>query len=262
MKTPYFGTNTKMFKTPSEACEHIRRLAELTRDIRDRMHLFVIPSYTSLPSAVSAAEGTGICIGAQSMGWEERGQLTGEIAPPMLKEIGVSLVMIGHSERRHVLHETDLDEEKRVSCAVRNGMKTLLCVGETTEQKAYGISEETVRTQLKVALHSVTPEEARTCLWIAYEPVWAIGTTGVPATEQYAKRIHEVIRDTLNTLFGADIGLEIPILYGGSVNNENALRFIRQPEIDGLFIGRSAWDAENFNAIIREALPLFEQCSK
>ena len=255
----YLGTNTKMFKTPSEAEAHIATLAALTADLRDSIHLFVIPSYTSLHRAVGAAAGTGVMIGAQSMGWEERGQLTGEISPLMLRELGVELVMVGHSERRHILHETDYEEEKRVSCAAEHGFTTLLCIGETAEQKAYGLSRETLARQLKIGLHSLPKALAASRLWIAYEPVWAIGVGGVPADEGYANEMHGAIKETLCQLYGNDVGREIPVLYGGSVNPDNAEKLAAQPNIDGLFIGRSAWDAERFNTLIRSVLPVFEE---
>ena len=190
----YLGTNTKMFKTPSESVEHISKLARLTSDIgTDDAALFVIPSYTSLQDAVAAAAGTPIMIGAQNMGWEERGQFTGEISPLTLKEVGVDMVMVGHSERRHVLHETDREEELKVSCSVKHGLTTLLCIGETLEQKEYGISRESLDTQLKIGLHSITPEQAEKYLRIAYEPVWAIGVNGIPADEwpERRKACHE-----------------------------------------------------------------------
>ena len=254
MKKLYFGTNTKMYKTPGEAEAHIAALRELTAGIdQEKVELFVIPSYTSLDRAVYAAKGR-ILIGAQNMGWEERAALTGEISPLMLKELGVRLVMIGHSERRHVLHETDQEEEKKVSCAVRNGLRTLVCVGETAEQKLYGVSSEIISIQLKIALHSITREMAGKYLWIAYEPVWAIGETGIPATPEYAEEMHKGIQRTLCELFGPEVGSSIPILYGGSVNNKNAESLIMQKHIDGLFIGRCAWDAKNFNRIIRLGL--------
>jgi len=254
MKKLYFGTNTKMFKTPSEAVDHIRCLRELTASIsREEITLFVIPSYTSLHLAVPAAEGE-ILIGAQNMGWEDRGQFTGEISPLMLEELGVQLVMIGHSERRHILHETDFEEEKKVRCAMNHGLRTLLCIGETGTQRKYGLSREVLSTQLKIGLHSITEEEARKYLWVAYEPVWAIGTSGVPADEGYANEMHCAIKDTLAELFGEEIGRQVPVLYGGSVNNENAVKLISQPKIDGLFIGRNAWNADNFTSIIKMSL--------
>lgn len=259
-KKLYMGTNTKMFKTAAEAEQHIARLRELTADISpETMQLFVIPSYTSLHRAVPAAAGSPILIGAQNMGWEERGQFTGEISPLMLQEAGAGLVMVGHSERRHVLRETDFDEEKKVRCAVDHGFQTLLCIGETGEEKAYGISREVLATQLKIGLHGLTAQEAAEKLWVAYEPVWAIGVNGVPADEGYAETMHKAIRETLQELFGQEAGEAVPVLYGGSVNKENAEKLIVQPHIDGLFIGRSAWDADQFNQIIRMVLPLYQQ---
>lgn len=255
----YMGTNTKMFKTPGEAREHIQLLRQLTQEIDPALlELFVIPSYTSLPAAVEAADGR-IRIGAQNMGWEDRGQYTGEISPLMLEELGVRMVMIGHSERRHVLHETDLEEEKKVSCALRHGFQTLLCVGETQMQKEYGLTEETIAVQLKIALRTVTPQQAAERLWVAYEPVWAIGTAGVPASAEYAEKVHRAIRRVLCGLFGAETAARIPILYGGSVNPENAPELIVRGDIDGLFIGRSAWEADRFYSIIQTVLPLFQQ---
>lgn len=261
MSTPrklYIGTNTKMYKTPHQAQEHILRLRELTAHMDPALlELFVIPSYTSLPAAAQA--GGHIRIGAQNMGWEDCGQFTGEISPLMLEELGVRLVMIGHSERRHVLHETDFEEEKKVHCAMAHGFQTLLCVGETQTQKEYGLTAETIAAQLKIALHTVSPEQAARQLWVAYEPVWAIGTSGVPASARYAEDVHRVIKDVLRGLFGAEIGTAIPVLYGGSVNPDNAPELIVQEHIDGLFIGRSAWDADRFYSIIQTVLPLVLQ---
>lgn len=261
-KKIYFGTNTKMFKTPSEAEAHISLLRQLTENIsREELELFVIPSYTSLHLAVPAA-GEDIIIGAQNMGWEERGQYTGEISPLMLQELGVKLVMIGHSERRHVLHETDYEEEKKVRCAVEHGFRTLLCIGETLEQKEYCISREVLAMQLKIALRHISAEDACRHLWVAYEPVWAIGVNGIPADENYANEMHGEIKACLAEIFNEETANQIPVLYGGSVNKENAINLIKQPDIDGLFIGRSAWDAENFNSIIRMAMEAKREITK
>lgn len=255
----YLGTNTKMFQTASEASEFISRLRLLTGDIsREELTLFVIPSFTSLPSAVAAANGE-ILIGAQTMGWEDRGQFTGEISPLMLEELGVRFVMIGHSERRHVFHETDREESLRVSCAVRHGFRTLLCIGETAEQKEAGQSRTALAEQLRIGLGQLTPEQAARHLWIAYEPVWAIGVGGVPASADYADEMHAFIKETLCQIFGQPSGSKIPVLYGGSVNPDNAEKLAARANIDGLFIGRSAWDADRFHSIIRSVLPVFQK---
>lgn len=260
-KKIYLGTNTKMYKTTAQTVEFLTRLHELTKDIsREQMQLFVIPSYTTLAAARQCVPVQSILLGAQNMGWEEQGQFTGEISPLMLREAGMNMVMVGHSERRHVLHETDAEENKKVVCAMEHGFIPLLCVGETGEEKHYGIAQEVIRKQLKVGFFGVTQEQAKTAM-VAYEPVWAIGVNGIPASKEYADAVHRVIRETLVELFGADVGGDVPVLYGGSVNPQNAEELIEMPYIDGLFIGRSAWDAPNFNSIIRKVLPLFRKKS-
>jgi triosephosphate isomerase len=258
-KKLFIGTNTKMYKTIAQTREFLLQLYMHTQGIpRSEMCLFVIPSYTSLQSARSVVESSSILLGAQNMGWEDEGQFTGEISPVMLKEIGIDIVEIGHSERRHILHETDEEENKKVRAALRHDFTALLCVGETLDQKESGIAGETLSIQLKKGLSGVTAADTRN-LWIAYEPVWAIGTQGTPATKEYAEEMHGVIRQTLETLFGRDSARDIPILYGGSVNRDNAVDLIRMRNIDGLFIGRSAWDADNFASIINAVLPVFRQ---
>lgn len=254
-KKLYIGTNTKMYKTIAQTTAFLQELGQLTRDIsREEMELFVIPSYTALAAAGPLARQYGIRLGAQNMGWEDEGQFTGEISPVMLAEVGVSVAEIGHSERRHTLGEDDEMENRKVHAALRHGFTPLLCVGETERQKQWGVADETLRTQLKIGLHGVTPRQAQS-LYVAYEPVWAIGTSGKPATKEYAEEKHALIRRTLVELFGRE-GEGIPLLYGGSVNPNNAAELIQMQHIDGLFIGRSAWVAEGFNAIIRQVLPL------
>lgn len=258
MKKLYIGTNTKMYKTIEETIEFLKELGKCTESIsRDEMELFVIPSFTTLYSAKSIAKNANITLGAQNMAWEDRAALTGEISPLMLKEVGVKIVELGHSERRHIMGETDEMQRKKINKALSHNFWPLLCIGETLKQKENGIADEVLKTQLKIALGDVMAEQADN-LWVAYEPVWAIGESGQPATPDYAAEKHKVIRDTLIELFGQNIGDNIPILYGGSVNNENAPEFIVVPNVDGLFIGRSAWDAKNFVSIIEEVLPLMK----
>lgn len=255
MKPLYMGTNLKMYKNNKETVAFLRELQALTLDIdRRELELFVIPSYTALQQASACVDHRLIRIGAQNMCWEEQGQFTGEISPLMLEELGMDMVMIGHSERRHVFRETDAEEGKKVVCAVAHGFRALLCVGETEAEKESGISDEVLRTQLIVGLRSVDPADVDR-LMVAYEPVWAIGVNGKPATAAYAQEKHSVIKRCLRELFGA-AGDRIPVLYGGSVNPQNAQELIVQPGIDGLFIGRSAWQAQSFYAIIRDVMKL------
>ncbi|KZL88991.1 triose-phosphate isomerase [Clostridium magnum] len=255
----YIGTNTKMYKTIKDTEEFVSKLYELTADInREEMELFVIPSFTTLNNARKTVSKEQLMLGAQNMCWEEQGQYTGEISPIMLQEIGIDLVMIGHSERRHIFCERDLEENKKVISAIEHGFTALLCVGETEEQKENGISDEILRVQLKCGLKNVTKAMAEK-LWIAYEPVWAIGVNGKPASAEYANEKQAVIKRCLMELFGEESGSEIPVLYGGSVNNQNAPELIEKENIDGLFIGRSAWNAENFSNIIHMVMPLFKE---
>lgn len=249
----YMGTNTKMYKTIAETNAFVSRLCELTRDIsRDTFELFVIPSYTTLDQANRHHDPAYLKLGAQNMGWEERGQFTGEISPLMLKEVGCDLVMIGHSERRHIFMETDDMERRKVRCALDHGFCVLLCIGETEAQKDAGKSDEVLQQQLTIGFADVTPEETAH-IWVAYEPVWAIGVEGKPISVDYAdKRLH-MIRQALLTRFGV-YGENIPVIYGGSVNPENAVALSHCHDINGLFIGRSAWDADNFNRLIRTVL--------
>lgn len=260
MEKIYFGTNLKMYKNIQDTVSYLNTLTDLTKDLdRSKIELFVIPSYTSLPDSVKIKNRALVRLGAQNMGWEEQGQFTGEISPLMLNELGLDMVMIGHSERRHVFHETDQEENKKVLAAIHHNLDALLCIGETEEEKEYGLSDEVLRTQLIAGFHGVTSAMAEKLLTgepklrVAYEPVWAIGVNGKPASIEYAEEKHRVIKDCLIDIFG-DLGAKIPVLYGGSVNPQNAEGLIAQDSIDGLFVGRSAWHADAFNTLIRSCL--------
>ncbi len=259
-KKLYFGSNLKMYKGISDTVDYLNKLVSNTKDIsRDEIELFIIPSYTTLQSTTENVDREFVRIGAQNMCWEEQGQFTGEISPLMLKELGIDLVMIGHSERRHVFGESDIEENKKVKSALEHGMTALLCIGETAEQKEYGISAEVLRSQLKIGFHDVDPKYADK-IWVAYEPVWSIGVNGTPASPEYAAEMHEVIHTALREIFG-EAGDKIPALYGGSVNPGNADALIVQPGIDGLFTGRAAWDADKFDALIRSAMESAKKCA-
>jgi L-erythrulose 1-phosphate isomerase len=252
----YLGSNLKMYKTVSQTQSFLSRLAELTADIdRKEVTFFIIPSYTALDRARQTVDREQILLGAQNMHPEDEGQFTGEISPVMLQEIGMDIIEIGHSERRHVMGETDEEENKKVLSALSHGFTALLCVGETGEQKSMGLSDEVLATQLKIGLHGVTLPQLEQ-LWIAYEPVWAIGVNGVPASAEYADEKHAVIKNVLAGLFGDDAA-KIPVLYGGSVNLENCEELSACPHVDGLFVGRAAWDADCFNQLIRKSLTEF-----
>ncbi len=253
-KKLYFGSNFKMYKNIHATETYLQAITDATKDIdRGQIQFFFIPSFTSLESASKSSVRDKFMLGAQNMCWEAEGQFTGEISPEMLKELGVDLVMIGHSERRHCFGETNETENKKVLKALEYGFTTLLAVGETKEEKEFGVGIDTIRTQLKIGLHGVTPRQAEEKVWIAYEPVWSIGTNGTPAPVEYAQNIHHEIRKCLIELFGGS-GNNIPLLYGGSVNPQNGTKLIAQPDINGLFTTRTAFQVDSFAKLIQDAI--------
>jgi L-erythrulose 1-phosphate isomerase len=249
MRRMWVGTGWKMNKGFAEAEAYVLALREYLDAENPDANIFVVPPFTVLKSVCDIIKGSGLLVGGQNMHWEEAGSYTGEIAAPMLKESGVSLVELGHSERRAYFGETDYLVNKKVLSAIRFGLRPLVCVGETGIEKEFGVSGESVVRQVKIALYGV-PEDRIAEVLIAYEPVWAIGDQGKPADPGYANGIHKLIRSVVSELYGERRAGEFPILYGGSVNLENAHDLIEQPDIDGLFIGRAAWDVDNFIKII------------
>ena len=252
-KRLYFGSNFKMYKNAAETDRYLREIADATRDLdQEKCCFFFIPSFTALDRASRSPVRDRFLLGAQNMCWENEGQFTGEISPDMLKEFGVDLILVGHSERRHIFNETDVMENKKVLKALDSGFTVLLAVGETKEEKDFGICEDVIRKQLKIGLHGVSPNQADR-VWVAYEPVWSIGTAGTPASAEYAESVHRIMRECLTDMLG-DAGARIPLLYGGSVNPQNGVSLIRQPDIDGLFTTRTAFQIEAFAGLIREII--------
>lgn len=250
----YVGTNLKMFKTAAQTAAYISKLRENIADIlaEQRANVFVIPSFLAIESAQKAAAQNGLRIGAQNMSWLDEGEHTGEVSPVMLEEFGIGLIELGHSERRNVFGETDEMLGKKVCAGLAHNFTVLLCVGENAAVRDAGQSDEFIRAQLEKGFQDVAPENARR-IWVAYEPVWAIGVAGVPAAPDYIAARHAGIAAALADIFGAR-SADIPILYGGSVNAQNAREYYAQDHVDGLFIGRAAWDANNFDGIIRDLL--------
>lgn len=251
------GTNLKMHQTPVETEAFISALpATLSPVLRDRddVQFFVIPPFTSLPAAVAAhrAGSLPLWIGAQNMHWAEDGAYTGEISARMLTGVGVDLVLLGHAERRGLFGENDADLSRKVPAALGAGLRVLLAVGETAEERAWGVGPETVSRQLKVGLSDVAAESTNR-LSVAYEPVWSIGSEGRPADPDDVRPISTTIRATLAELFGsASDG--ISLLYGGSVNPDNCRAFLALDDIDGLFVGRAAWTVDGFADLTQAAL--------
>ena len=165
---------------------------------------------------------------------------------------------IGHSERRHIFRETDEEERAKVLKAVQLGLYPLLCVGETARQKELGIADEVLSIQLKVGAGALTGRQAQHLI-AAYEPVWAIGTQGIPADPSYVRQRHLHLRKVLTDLFGPRVGGDIPILFGGSVNPGNAAAYIGLPHVNGLFVGRSAWKKGGYMDLVRQCLPIYQE---
>ena len=248
MARPFlFGTNFKMNQTPTESAAFYRQLTASVQVPSDT-HLFVIPPFTSLLAVKDIAGPLPhpIWVGAQNVHWAPEGAYTGEISVGMLRALDVDLVLLGHAERRRYFHETDVELNRKVLAALGGNLRVLLAVGETAEERSFGVGGETVLRQLKIGLHGVPPQHLGQ-IQIAYEPVWSIGAGGTPASPEVVEPIAKLIRSGCVDLF-AGSGAEIPILYGGSVDPGNAGTFTALQDIDGLFVGRAAWTVEGFIA--------------
>ena len=241
--------NWKMNKTPAEAAELIGAIKPLVADAS--CDVVVGVPFVDLPAALEAVKGTKIGVAAQNCHWEMSGAFTGEISAPMLREMGVGYVILGHSERRTYFGDTDVTVQKRVRAALDNGLTVILCVGEYLEQREQGVTGEVVAMQTKIALSGVSAEELSRVI-IAYEPVWAIGT-GRTATAAQANEVCAHIRGVLAGLYGEAAAKAVTIQYGGSMNAGNAAELLAQPDVDGGLIGGASLKAPDFAAIVAAA---------
>jgi triosephosphate isomerase len=254
MTRPFvFGTNFKMNQTPEESAAFYTQLAESVA-IPPDVRVFVIPPFTSLATVTALAreDKSEIWIGAQNLHWAPDGAYTGEISAGMLLALGVDLVLIGHAERRQLFRESDPDLNRKVNAALDAGLRVLFAVGETAEERSFGVSAETILRQLKIGLHGVSPRQME-LVQVAYEPVWSIGAGGTPAKTEDIAPIAAVMRGALGQMFGQS-GDETPLLYGGSVDRSNAGTFTALPDIDGLLVGRACWTVEGFLATYEAGL--------
>lgn len=246
MRRLLIAGNWKMHKTVQEAVELVRELKELVSDVKDR-DILVCPPFTALYAVSRELEGSNIALGAQNMFYEEKGAFTGEISPLMVKDVGCSYVILGHSERRHIFGETDELINKKVLSAVNHGLIPILCVGETLQEREEGKTKDVIERQVKEGLKGLNETSE---FVIAYEPVWAIGT-GKTATPELAEEVHSFIREILAEMFGKEKADSIRILYGGSVKPENAAGLMSQPNIDGSLVGGASLKAESFAKIVK-----------
>ncbi len=241
-----------MFKTSAEGAALVGELATLVEGVDDRA-IVVAPAFTGLAEAVKAAVGSAIQIAAQDVFWEEEGAFTGEVSPAMLADLGVSAVIIGHSERRQLFGETDINVRKKVHAALDRGLLPIMCVGETEAERDAGRTEEVLSRQLASGLVLLQLEDAGRVA-LAYEPVWAIGT-GKTATPQTAQEAVGFIRRRLAEGAGAEAAEAVRILYGGSVRPDNIDELMAQPDIDGVLVGGASLRADSFARIVRYVAP-------
>ena len=241
----YVVGNWKMYKTAREATDYIEELLPKVAGCETNLYLAV--PFTSIAPAASFAKGTPLTIGAQNMNDAREGAFTGEIAGLMLKEAGAAFVLLGHSERRQIFGETDALIHRKVLRALADDLIPILCVGETLQERELGKQETVLRRQIEKALDGVQKEESRHVL-LAYEPVWAIGT-GKTATPAMAQESHRFCRAVLEKLFDKRKAAAVPILYGGSVKQDNISELIAQKDIDGVLVGGASLDPSHFAAI-------------
>ena len=246
MRKKVIAGNWKMNKLPNEAIAFIEGLAPLVKDSENEVVLCV--PYTDLFYSLLIAQGTNIKIGAQNMHWEEKGAYTGEVSAEMLKAIGVEYVIIGHSERREYFAETDETVNKKLKKALAVGLKPIVCVGETLEQREDGKTIEKITNQTRLALEGLTEEQVASTI-IAYEPIWAIGT-GKTATSDDANNAIREIRNEISKIYGQNTANRVIIQYGGSVKSTNSKELFNMSDIDGGLVGGASLEAGEFSKIV------------
>lgn len=244
-KIPWIGTSWKMNKLRSDAHAFAEAVKSSSVAQTQAVQPFVIPPFPYIADVAEKLKGTRFKVGAQNMHWSDAGAWTGEISPLMVKDCGATLVEIGHSERRTFFNETDETVALKTQAAVKHGLTAVVCIGDTKAEYDSGRTAEALERQVRGLLKYVAGEATNNVI-IAYEPVWSIGEGGIPASPEFANEQHIKIATLVKTLTGGTL----PVLYGGSVNPGNCVELATQCHIDGLFIGRSAWDATGFISIV------------
>jgi triosephosphate isomerase (TIM) len=248
MRKKVMAANWKMYKTPDETRDYLRDFLPLVAG-HDRDEIVVCPPYTDVATALEAARGSSVAIGVQNVHWKADGAYTGEISAPMLLCLGVTHVIIGHSERRQYFGETDDTVNLRLKTALESGLTPICCVGEVLQEREAGLTDDVLRRQCVRAFHAISAKKAAKLI-VAYEPVWAIGT-GKTATPELAAEAHAVIRSEATEVFGEEFAGQLRILYGGSVKPDNAKALMSQEEIDGALVGGASLDPKSFAAIVK-----------
>jgi triosephosphate isomerase len=248
MRKKLMAANWKMYKTPDDTRDYFRDFLPLVAG-HNRDEIVVCPPFTDIDAAIASTKKTHVAIGVQNVHWKADGAYTGEISAPMLLCLGVTHVIIGHSERRQYFGETDDTVNLRLKTALESGLTPICCVGEVLEEREAGATDDVLRRQCVRAFHAISAKKAAK-LVVAYEPVWAIGT-GKTATPELAAEAHAVIRREAAEVFGEDFAKQLRILYGGSVKPDNASTLMAQDEIDGALVGGASLDPKSFAAIVK-----------
>src|SRR5919108_5360123 len=249
MSPPLVVGNWKMHGTQSESFNLARQIVRGLKTEPVHVEVVLAPPYTAVQTVKQALGHSGVKLAAQNSHWEDAGPFTGEVSAAMLRDIGCGFVILGHSERRRLFHETNQDIAKKISAVLKHGLRPILCVGETLSERRHGLTTTVISRQLRIALKGVRKSVIGK-LELAYEPVWAIGT-GQNATTDQVKQVHGWIRRFLARSFGKTGGRHVRILYGGSVRPDNAEALARTPEVNGLLLGSASLKAETFLSIIR-----------
>jgi len=248
MRQKVIAANWKMYKTPDQAQDFFHNFLPLVQG-HDRDEIVVCPTYLALDVAVHAAKGSNVAVGAQNLNWQNEGAYTGEVCASMLLAVGVSHVIIGHSERRQYFGETDDTVNLKLKAALEAGLIPIVCVGEVLQEREANLTDDVLRRQCTRAFHKVSAKKAQH-LVVAYEPVWAIGT-GKTATPEIAADAHAIIRGEAGRSFGEDFAENLRILYGGSVKPDNANALMTTDGIDGALVGGASLDPKSFAAIVK-----------
>jgi len=247
-RLPFIAGNWKMNETVGEALDLVRQLKASISRI-EGVEVAVAPPFTALYAVRKELEGSTIRLAAQNLFWEEKGAYTGEVSPPMLKEVGCHYVILGHSERRQFFGETDETVNRKIKAALGQDLNVIFCIGETLKEREEGKTFSVIEKQVTGGLKDIGKEEMRRIV-VAYEPVWAIGT-GKTATPEQAEEVHRFIREKLGKLFSREIAEGVRIQYGGSVTPENIKGLMGQENIDGALVGGASLKADTFSKIVR-----------
>jgi len=252
VRKPFVAGNWKMNTDSHTGVSLAEGVASGSMEIAGRsVDVAVIPPFVYLQAVVRALNRSHIAVGAQDIYYEQKGAFTGEVSASMLKDVGCVYILCGHSERRHVIGESDELVNKKINAAICSGLLPIFCVGEKLEEREASLTKEVVSRQVRSGLAGLDVEKV-SALTVAYEPVWAIGT-GRTATTEQAQEVHAMIRKLLGEIYDAQLAQEIRILYGGSVKPDNAADLMRQEDIDGLLVGGASLNANDFVAIIKAA---------